>query len=139
MASQADTSAQTHEFQAEVSRVLQLMVRSVYSESEIFLRELVSNAADASDRLRYAALTDPDLLGGDSDYTITITSDAAASTLSIADRGIGMSRDDLINNLGTVARSGTAAFAEQMTGHRAAPPLLAHARSSVRQTLARSG
>jgi len=122
MTTQADQQTQTtetHEFQAEVSRVLHLMVRSVYSESEIFLRELVSNAADASDRLRYAALTDTALVDGDGDYTITITADPAAGTLSIADRGIGMSRDDLISNLGTVARSGTAAFAEQMTGDAA--------------------
>jgi molecular chaperone HtpG len=119
MTTQADPQTETHEFQAEVSRVLHLMVRSVYSESEIFLRELVSNAADASDRLRYAALTDTTLLDGDGDYTITITTDPAAGTLSIADRGIGMSRDDLISNLGTVARSGTAAFAEQMTGDAA--------------------
>ena len=119
MATETDQSTETHEFQAEVSRVLQLMVRSVYSESEIFLRELISNAADASDRLRYAALTDSASLDGDGDYTITITTDAAAGTLSIADRGIGMSRDELISNLGTVARSGTAAFAEQMTGDAA--------------------
>ncbi len=125
MSAQADQTSETtkttetHEFQAEVSRVLQLMVRSVYSESEIFLRELISNAADASDRLRYAALTDASLIDGDGDYTITLTIDAAAGTLSIADRGIGMSREDLISNLGTLARSGTAAFAEQMTGDAA--------------------
>jgi molecular chaperone HtpG len=119
MPEQTSPTPETHEFQAEVSRVLQLMVRSVYSESEIFLRELISNAADASDRLRYAALTDPTLIDGDGDYTITLTVDANAGTLSIADQGIGMSRDDLINNLGTVARSGTAAFAEQMTGDAA--------------------
>jgi len=119
MSSTADQQTEQHEFQAEVSRVLQLMVRSVYSESEIFLRELISNAADASDKLRYEALTDDALLDGDGDYTITITVDKEAGTLSIADRGIGMSHDELISNLGTVARSGTAAFAEQLTGDAA--------------------
>lgn len=119
MSSTADQQTEQHEFQAEVARVLQLMVRSVYSESEIFLRELISNAADASDKLRYEALTDDALLDGDGDYTITITVDKEAGTLSIADRGIGMSHDELISNLGTVARSGTAAFAEQLTGDAA--------------------
>ena len=119
MSSTADKQTEQHEFQAEVTRVLQLMVRSVYSESEIFLRELISNAADASDKLRYEALTDDALLDGDGDYTITITVDKEAGTLSIADRGIGMSHDELISNLGTVARSGTAAFAEQLTGDAA--------------------
>ena len=119
MSSTADQQTEQHEFQAEVSRVLQLMVRSVYSESEVFLRELISNAADASDKLRYEALTDDALLDGDGDYTITITVDKEAGTLSIADRGIGMSHDELISNLGTVARSGTAAFAEQLTGDAA--------------------
>jgi len=119
MSSTADQQTEQHEFQAEVARVLQLMVRSVYSESEVFLRELISNAADASDKLRYEALTDDALLDGDGDYTITITVDKEAGTLSIADRGIGMSHDELISNLGTVARSGTAAFAEQLTGDAA--------------------
>ena len=119
MSSTADKRTEQHELQAEFTRVLQLMLRSVYSESEIFLRELISNAADASDKLRYEALTDDALLDGDGDYTITITVDKEAGTLSIADRGIGMSHDELISNLGTVARSGTAAFAEQLTGDAA--------------------
>lgn len=107
---------ETHEFQAEVSRLLNLMIRSVYSETEIFLRELISNAADACDRLRYEALTDAELVGDDGDFRIVITTDPSAKTLTIVDNGIGMNRDDLIANLGTIARSGTAAFVDQLSG-----------------------
>lgn len=109
-------AGETHEFQAEVARLLNLMIRSVYSETEIFLRELISNAADACDRLRYEALTEADLVGDDSEFRIAITTDAAAKTLTIVDNGIGMNRDDLIANLGTIARSGTAAFVDQLSG-----------------------
>ncbi|GBE42697.1 chaperone protein HtpG [bacterium BMS3Bbin10] len=99
-------------FQAEVARLLQIMVHSVYSEREIFLRELISNGADACDRLRYAAITSPGLLSHDPDLRLTLSVDAQARTLSIADNGIGMSRAELIANLGTIARSGTRAFLE---------------------------
>jgi molecular chaperone HtpG len=105
-----------HEFQAEVARLLNMMVRSVYSETEIFLRELISNASDACDRLRYDALTNPSLTEGDAEFRISITTDKAARTLTLADNGIGMNRDDLIANLGTIARSGTAAFMEKLSG-----------------------
>ncbi len=97
-------------FQAEVARLLHLMVHSVYSEKEIFLRELISNAADACDKLRYAAITKPELLADDPDLRITLSADESAKTLSIADNGIGMGRAELIDNLGTIARSGTHAF-----------------------------
>ena len=100
-------------FQAEVSRLLEIVAKSLYSEKEVFLRELISNASDACDRLRYAALTNPDLVseaGGGADYRIVLSVDAASRTLTIADNGIGMTRDDLLENLGTIARSGTAAF-----------------------------
>ncbi|MHA1165106.1 MAG: molecular chaperone HtpG [Alphaproteobacteria bacterium] len=97
-------------FQAEVSRLLQLMVHSVYSEKEIFLRELISNAADALDKLRYQAITSPELLGEDADLRISIEVDAQNKILSICDNGIGMSRAELKDNLGTIARSGTRAF-----------------------------
>jgi len=97
-------------FQAEVSRLLQMMVHSVYSEKEIFLRELISNAADALDKLRYQAITSPDLLGDDADLRISIEVDEQNKILSISDNGIGMSRAELIDNLGTIARSGTKAF-----------------------------
>ncbi len=109
-------AAETHEFQAEVARLLNMMVRSVYSETEIFLRELISNASDACDRLRYEALTDAALTGGDAALRIAVTADKAGKTLTIADNGIGMNHDDLIANLGTIARSGTAAFMEKLSG-----------------------
>ena len=109
-------AAETHEFQAEVARLLNMMVRSVYSETEIFLRELISNASDACDRLRYEAQTNAALTEGDAALRIAITADKAARTLTIADNGIGMNHDDLIANLGTIARSGTAAFMEKLSG-----------------------
>jgi molecular chaperone HtpG len=107
---------ETRSFQAEVSRLLDIVAHSLYSEKEIFLRELISNASDACDRLRYAALTEPALAEGDSAYRVVLTPDKAARTLSVADNGIGMSRDELIENLGTIARSGTAAFVSQLSG-----------------------
>ncbi len=107
-------AAQTHPFQAEVAELLRLMVHSVYSETDIFLRELISNASDACDRLRYEAIAKPELLGDDSRLVIRITPDAAAGTLTIADNGIGMDRQELIDNLGTVARSGTRAFMSRL-------------------------
>jgi molecular chaperone HtpG len=103
-------------FQAEVSKLLEIVVHSLYSNKEIFLRELISNASDACDRLRYAALTQPELLAGDGDFRIILTPDKAARTLTLADNGIGMNRADLVENLGTIARSGTAAFLGQLTG-----------------------
>ena len=102
-------------FQAEVARLLQLMVNSVYSERDVFLRELISNAADACDKLRYKAITKPELLKDDPDLRITIRADREAGTLTIADNGIGMARAELIDDLGTIARSGTRAFLERMT------------------------
>jgi len=101
-------------FQAEVSRLLDIVAHSLYSEKEIFLRELISNAADACDRLRHAALTQGGLLGDDSSFKIRLKADLAARTLTIADNGIGMNREELIDNLGTIARSGTAAFVQQL-------------------------
>ena len=107
---------ETRSFQAEVSRLLEIVAHSLYSEKEIFLRELISNASDACDRLRYAALTEPALAEGDTEYRVTLTPDKAARTLTIADNGIGMNREELIDNLGTIARSGTAAFVNQLSG-----------------------
>jgi len=101
-------------FQAEVSRLLDIVAHSLYSEKEIFLRELISNASDACDRLRHAALTQGDLLGDDTSFKIRLKADPAAKTLTIADNGIGMNREELIENLGTIARSGTAAFVQQL-------------------------
>lgn len=103
-------------FQAEVSRLLEIVANSLYSEREIFLRELISNASDACDRLRYAALTRPELASEDGRYRVTISVDRKARTLSVTDTGIGMNHDQLIEDLGTIARSGTAAFVEQLSG-----------------------
>ncbi len=107
---------ETRSFQAEVSRLLEIVAHSLYSEKEIFLRELISNASDACDRLRYAALTEPALAEGDANYRVVLTPDKKSRTLTIADNGIGMNRDELIENLGTIARSGTAAFMTQLSG-----------------------
>ena len=109
----AATGSQTHEFQAEVAKLLQLMVHSVYSDRDVFLRELISNAADALDKLRYEAIAQPSLLEGAPELAITITPDKAAKTLTIADTGIGMNAGELIDNLGTIAKSGTQAFVEK--------------------------
>jgi len=106
--------AETHSFQAEVAELLRLMVHSVYSETDVFLRELISNASDACDRLRYEAIARPELLAEGGDLAIRINPDKAAGTLTIADNGIGMDRQELIDNLGTVARSGTRAFMSKL-------------------------
>ncbi|MGR0184723.1 molecular chaperone HtpG [Azospirillum aestuarii] len=97
-------------FQAEVSRLLDIVAHSLYSEKEVFLRELVSNASDACDRLRYAALTQPELSADDPNLKVRLIVDKEARTLTVTDNGIGMNREDLVENLGTIARSGTAAF-----------------------------
>ena len=114
MSTEAETIAQTHPFQAEVAELLRLMVHSVYSESDIFLRELVSNASDACDKLRYEAIARPELLGDGGALVIRIKPDAAAGTITIQDSGVGMDRQELIDNLGTVAHSGTRAFIERL-------------------------
>ncbi|WP_137388299.1 molecular chaperone HtpG [Rhodoligotrophos defluvii] len=117
-------SGETHSFQAEVARLLHLMVHSVYSDTDVFLRELISNAADACDKLRYEALSNPSLLADDPELAVLLTADKAAGTLTVADNGIGMSRAELIDNLGTIARSGTHAFMEKLTEGSNAPKLI---------------
>jgi molecular chaperone HtpG len=112
-------SAQTRPFEAEVGRVLDLVINSLYQHREIFLRELISNASDACDRLRYASLTGPALLADDPVLTISLTPNKAAGTLIVRDNGIGMSGDELGENLGTIARSGTQRFAQQLSGDKA--------------------
>jgi molecular chaperone HtpG len=109
-------TVETHAFQAETRQVLHLMIHSLYSNKEIFLRELVSNASDALDRLRFAAVSDDAVYEGDSDLRIEIEADEEAGTLTIRDNGIGMSRDDVMENIGTIARSGTRAFLDQLSG-----------------------
>src|SRR5689334_12269033 len=94
-------------FQAEVKQLLKLMIHSLYSHREIFLRELISNASDANDRLRFEAIADPKLLGEDAELSIWVEADAKANTVTIRDNGIGMTREEAISHLGTIARSGT--------------------------------
>ncbi|UPJ41687.1 molecular chaperone HtpG [Bradyrhizobium sp. 40] len=110
----SDTAVHTQPFQAEVSELLHLMVHSVYSETDIFLRELVSNASDACDKLRYEAIASPALLGEGDAPKIRIIPNKTAGTLAIADNGIGMERQELIDHLGTIARSGTKAFVSKL-------------------------
>ena len=107
---------ETMGFQTEVRQLLQLMIHSLYSNKEIFLRELISNASDAADKLRFESLANPELLQTDPDLAIRVEYDAGEKTLSVSDNGIGMSRDEVIDNLGTIAKSGTAEFLTQMTG-----------------------
>ena len=107
---------ETRSFQAEVSRLLDIVAHSLYSQKEIFLRELISNASDACDRLRYSALTEPALAEGDTSYRVKLIPDKSARTLTVADNGIGMNRAELVENLGTIARSGTAAFVNELSG-----------------------
>ena len=103
-------------FQTEVKQLLHLMIHSLYSNKEIFLRELISNASDAEDKLRFAALKDDSLYEGDPDLKIRLDFDEEANTVTLTDNGIGMTRDDVIQNLGTIARSGTAEFLQQLSG-----------------------
>ena len=111
-------AAETLGFQTEVKQLLQLMIHSLYSNKEIFLRELVSNASDACDKLRFEAIDRPELLEGDSELRIRVTYDKEGKTLTISDNGIGMNRDEAIANLGTIARSGTKEFFTQLTGDK---------------------
>ena len=107
---------ETHAFQTEVKQLLHLMVHSLYSNKEIFLRELISNASDASDKLRFLSLEDESLLEDDPEIRVRISFDEKKNTLTLLDNGIGMNKDEVIANLGTIAKSGTAAFVEQLTG-----------------------
>ncbi len=116
----AETAArETLGFQTEVKQLLQLMIHSLYSNKEIFLRELISNASDACDKLRFEALTDASLFENDSELQIRISVDRAARTVTIADNGIGMSRQEVIDNIGTIAKSGTREFLGRLTGDQA--------------------
>jgi molecular chaperone HtpG len=114
------TAAETRKFEAEVAQVLHLVTHSLYSHKEIFLRELISNASDACDKLRFAAIGEPALLSGDSELRIDVSVDKEARTLTIGDNGIGMSRDDVIANIGTIASSGTRKFLEALSAEQKA-------------------
>ncbi|SDS01338.1 molecular chaperone HtpG [Halopseudomonas litoralis] len=111
-----EAQKETLGFQTEVKQLLHLMIHSMYSNKEIFLRELISNASDASDKLRFEAIAKPELLEGEPNLRIRISADEQANTLTIEDNGIGMSREEVISHLGTIAKSGTAAFMQQLTG-----------------------
>ncbi|WP_186373854.1 molecular chaperone HtpG [Yersinia rohdei] len=110
---------ETRGFQSEVKQLLHLMIHSLYSNKEIFLRELISNASDAADKLRFRALSTPELLAGDADLRVRISFDKEKRTLTLSDNGIGMSRDEVIDNLGTIAKSGTKAFLESIGSDQA--------------------
>ena len=109
-----------HVFEADVAKLLHLMVHSVYSDKDVFLRELISNAADACDKLRHMTLITPELAEGASEFRIEITPNKKAKTIAIADNGIGMNRDELITNLGTIAKSGTSEFLKAVAIERQA-------------------
>src|SRR5690606_30824905 len=110
---------QTLGFQTEVSQLLNLMIHSLYSNREIFLRELISNASDACDRLRFEALDKPEMLEGDAELQIRIDVDPKARTVTISDNGIGLSREEAVEHLGTIARSGTREFFGNLSGDQA--------------------
>ena len=115
----ATTTRETLGFQAEVKQLLHLMVHSLYGNKEIFLRELVSNASDACDKLRFEAIADAALFENDPDLKIRVSFDAAARTITISDNGIGMSRQEVIEHIGTIAKSGTREFFQQLASDRA--------------------
>src|SRR3954464_10594015 len=105
---------QEMEFKTELKQLLDLIIHSLYTKKEIFLRELISNAADAIDKLRFEGLKDPDVLEGDTAFKIRLPPDEKAGTLTVSDNGVGMSRESIVENLGTIARSGTRAFLDSL-------------------------
>lgn len=119
MSNAQEKPVENHVFEADVARLLHLMVHSVYSDKDVFLRELISNAADACEKLRYEAIAAPELLSDDPGSRIVLTLDADKNTLTLEDNGIGMSRDDMVEALGTIARSGTRAFMERVEAAKA--------------------
>ena len=116
MTERAVFAAEKRGFQAEVQQLLQLMIHSLYSNREIFLRELISNASDACDKLRFEALNKAELFEKDSELKIRVAYDKVSRTLTLSDNGIGMNRDEVINNLGTIAKSGTREFFSRLSG-----------------------
>ena len=109
-----ESRAESRPFEADVAKLLQLMVHSVYSDKSVFLRELIANAADACERLRYEAIAEPALLGDDPKARITLLVDADKRLLTVEDNGIGMSRDEVVALIGTIAKSGTAELLEKL-------------------------
>ncbi len=115
----AAIAKETLGFQAEVKQLLNLMIHSLYGNKEIFLRELISNASDAADKLRFEALSGNALYGPDADLKIRVSYDKQARTLTVSDNGIGMSREEVVSNIGTIAKSGTREFFQSLTGDQA--------------------
>ena len=113
-----DSQKQTHQFKTEVQQLMNIIINSLYSNREIFLRELISNASDAIDRLRFRSQTEPEILGDDTELEIRLTADKDGGTLEISDNGIGMTYDEVMENIGTIAKSGTAAFLEALEKSR---------------------
>ncbi|MEX0618349.1 MAG: molecular chaperone HtpG [Pseudohongiellaceae bacterium] len=111
-----DVKTETRGFETEAKQLLHLMIHSLYSNKEIFLRELISNASDAADKLRFESLAKPEMLGEDSELKVVVDCDKKAGTITVSDNGIGMTREEVISNLGTIARSGTAHFLQSLTG-----------------------
>jgi molecular chaperone HtpG len=120
MSESSSNSKQSLEFQTEAKQILNLMIHSLYTHKEVFLRELISNASDALDRLRFESLTKPDLLGSDTEFAIRIKLDKNAKTITISDNGTGMAKQEVIENIGTIARSGSRAFLEKLSGDQKA-------------------
>src|SRR5690242_7062447 len=120
MSTAAHAGPEKMEFKTELKQLLDLIIHSLYTKKEIFLRELISNAADAIDKVRFESLKDPGLLNGDSDWKIRIVPDKDAGTLTVSDNGIGMSRETAVLNLGTIARSGTREFLKNLREANAA-------------------
>ncbi|WP_459666605.1 ATP-binding protein, partial [Novosphingobium sp. 11B] len=118
MTTETFAAPETRAFEADVSKLLHMMVHSVYSDRDVFLRELISNAADACEKLRYEAISRPELLGDDAQPRITVTLDKDAGTLTVTDNGIGMSAIDMAETLGTIARSGTKAFMDRLAADK---------------------
>src|SRR5580700_489652 len=108
------TEPQRMEFKTELKQLLDLIIHSLYTKKEVFLRELISNSADAIDKVKFESLTSPQILEGNSDWKIKLATDEAAGTLTVSDNGIGMSRESIVDNLGTIAKSGTKAFLENL-------------------------
>jgi molecular chaperone HtpG len=104
------TKKQTHQFKTEVQQMLNLIINSLYSDKDIFLRELISNASDAIDKIKFKAQTTPDILGNDTEFKIKLRPDGIAQTFEISDNGIGMTYEEVMENIGTIAKSGTGDF-----------------------------
>ncbi len=135
----ATVAKETLGFQAEVKQLLSLMIHSLYGNKEIFLRELISNASDAADKLRFEALSGNASYGSDADLKIRVSYDKQARTLTVSDNGVGMSREEVINNIGTIAKSGTREFFQSLTRSKRAAPTSSCTCAAARMSCSRTG